>query len=127
MTYLFCRQTQNYKNLCGKTIKYSTGNFISGTKEIEKVFREKLHYGYKETNDINHLPLNQIKKNLDTQIFSNYFKFGFVRNPYDRLVSAYKYAKKWNRHFRPNKSVYDFKQFISTIDLQGKYGLQRAG
>ena len=124
MTYLFCRQTQNYKNLCGEKVKYPLGTFISGTKQIEKTFREKLHYGYK-SRDINHLPLNQIKKNLDTQIFSNYFKFGFVRNPYDRLVSAYKYAKKWYLHFKPNKSVPDFKQFIIEIELQGKYGLQQ--
>lgn len=28
---------------------------------------------------------------IDVDIYSNYFKFGFVRNPYDRIYSFYKY------------------------------------
>lgn len=124
MTYLFCRETQNHKNLCGEGVEYPLGTFIAGTKDVQKMFTEKLHYGYKLT-DNHHLPLYQIEKNLDKQIFSNYFKFGFVRNPYDRLTSAWQYAKKWHRQFKPTKQVPSFFKFIDNIHLEGKYGLQQ--
>ena len=40
-----------------------------------------------------HHPL-KIYKNLDSERFENYFKFAFVRSPYDRLYSTYRYARK---------------------------------
>ena len=49
--------------------------------------------------DCHHIPLWHLKKNLDKDIFNNYFKFAFVRNPFARAVSTMKYIntwKKWN-------------------------------
>ncbi len=36
-------------------------------------------------------------KLFNTELFNKFFKFTFVRNPYDRFVSAYKFLKKGGR------------------------------
>ncbi|EFO9214487.1 sulfotransferase family protein, partial [Campylobacter lari] len=55
---------------------------------------------------------------LDRDRFENYFSFGFVRNPYDRVVSAYHYLKndspdpldiKWGKL---NIRDLEFKEFV---------------
>ena len=43
--------------------------------------------------DLNHIPLWFLKKKIPTDKFDSYFKFGFVRNPWDRMVSAYYYIR----------------------------------
>ena len=61
-----------------------------GTEDIEQVglFVNK-RFPYEELAKIKHghLSLQQLRPFLGEQKFSEYFKFAFVRNPYDRFVS----------------------------------------
>ena len=36
-----------------------------------------------------HVNINKVLNVVGTNVFSNYFKFCIVRNPYDKMVSAY--------------------------------------
>jgi hypothetical protein len=55
-----------------------------------------------------HLRANEILKNLGEEVFNSYFKFCVVRNPYDRMVSAY--------HFAGGSQNTDFKTFCKIYD-----------
>lgn len=53
------------------------------------------------------------KMNMDDEKWKNYYKFTFVRDPYTKLVSAYKYLVK--------NSFIDFKNFIDKKDTLNNY------
>ena len=64
--------------------------------------------------DCNHVPLWHLKQNLDKDIIDTYFKFAFVRNPFERVVSVVKYLNKWYRENGVNKQ-FEFKEFVSLL------------
>ena len=55
-----------------------------------------------------------LKEKLPTNIFNNYFKFGFVRNPYDWQVSLYHWMLKDETHCQHQliKSLGSFDKYI---------------
>ncbi|MBK0382514.1 adenylyl-sulfate kinase [Pedobacter sp. SD-b] len=66
-----------------------------------------------------HTPIWQFQKQLGEQAFNNFFKFTFVRNPWDRLVSAFLFLKKgglneadklWSENNL--KDYHDFESFV---------------
>ena len=78
--------------------------------------------------DVNHIPLWFYKEKLPKDIYDNYFKFSFVRNPYDRAVSSYIYTRNWFNQNDPDKfddgRLYDFKSWLNNLGSDHKYGLQ---
>ena len=57
---------------------------------LNQYIHSKTHKSY----DGHHVPLFELK-NIEPKVYENksdYFKFGFARNPWDRLVSTWKYA-----------------------------------
>ena len=49
-----------------------------------------------------HISVQQIKPHLPAEIWDGYFKFGFVRNPFDRFVSTCFFLHRGNPNFAAN-------------------------
>jgi hypothetical protein len=46
---------------------------------------------------VSHTPIRIYKMLYQPEVYDSYFKFAFVRNPWDRLVSAFHYLKRGGR------------------------------
>lgn len=52
------------------------------------------HYNKYQTGGLQHLYARHIRREVGEDIFHDFFKFAFVRNPWDRLVSQYSYLER---------------------------------
>ncbi len=60
-----------------------------------------------------HAKAHEIKEKLENELFNSYFKFSFVRNPFDFLVSLYFYINPAKRHsIHSMVKDMDFKDFV---------------
>ena len=61
-----------------------------------------------------HLPVRQAKNELPPEVFDNFFKFAFVRNPWDWQVSLYFYMLRREDHRQHKfiKSLRDFDEYL---------------
>ena len=58
-----------------------------------------------------HINARRLKEKLNSDYFKSYFKFGFVRNPWDWQISLYNYML-----MRPNHHQHDIIKKISSFD-----------
>ena len=49
----------------------------------------KPHYNKYQTDGLQHLFATHIQQEVGDQVFNNFFKFSFIRNPYDKAVSQF--------------------------------------
>ena len=55
------------------------------------------------------------------QSYFNYFKFAFVRNPYDKFLSEYYWCKQPGIGFKSKQSFDDFIKFVEDVVKNNKY------
>lgn len=73
-----------------------------------------------------HLSVREIKPHLTEQQWREYFKFGFVRNPFDRFVSICFFLNRNNPEFRENslawmKAALHRQQFCRRVLVRPQY------
>lgn len=73
-----------------------------------------------ENFDHNHYPMYKIKEVVSKEKYNEYFKFGFVRNPYERCVSAWKYNIKMG-FTCSEETLFDFIKDLNPTDITSKY------
>jgi hypothetical protein len=73
-----------------------------------------------------HLMASELIERIGMQKFASYFSFGFVRNPWDREVSTYRYILK-NRKHVDHLKVTRFKDFDTYLRWRcdGRFQLQQ--
>ncbi|OGT80595.1 MAG: hypothetical protein A3H91_16935 [Gammaproteobacteria bacterium RIFCSPLOWO2_02_FULL_61_13] len=98
----------------------SVENLIWGwprrTSDLWMGFVSEYHNKY-QTGGLQHLLGTQIRQEFGNEIFSAYFKFAIVRNPWDRLYSQYHYMKQRRdlREFIGMNEQDDFKRYLELI------------
>lgn len=75
--------------------------------------------------DVKSIMGNLNKQGLTLDLWKKYFKFAFVRNPWDRAVSRYFYSIKKNDCFNQSRVIEedykkDFYQFIKVFEQKGR-------
>jgi len=80
----------------------------------------------------NHIPASEIKSKVPNEVWNNYYKFCFERNPWDKIVSWFMYRKKENFYryiknqdnnpngFRKSFEMYTIDGKV-VIDFLGRY------
>lgn len=106
----------------GESIEYALD--IANDSTDRNIENRKIMYGLIDPSSIDlknhgflspvlqHLTIKDLKIILPTDIFNQYFKFAFVRNPWDRILSFYLFTKKTIIQY----SKHSFIQFLNELN-----------
>lgn len=83
---------------------------------IEKIFNITGYLGWILPRSPQHLTCKELKLEIPKQ-YNTYYKFCFVRNPYDRIVSDY----HWNISEKPQRTFEEFVDHIQSVVRSGDY------
>lgn len=102
-----------------KTGSTSLLNKLYDKTEYKDLNLHKLDVSKYWNGDTNHYPLYITKKIVKIENFKKYFKFAFVRNPFDRIVSAFFYDTQFH-----NLDM-KFKDFLYSDKIPAKYDMNQ--
>jgi hypothetical protein len=66
----------------------------------------------------NHMPLKKIEELMDASQFSEYFKFTTIRNPFDKMVSLFKYLERRKNKLKRNNPAASVPDFNINDDIK---------
>jgi hypothetical protein len=82
-------------------------------------FVESMQNKY-QTGGLQHLLARQIRQEVGHETFANYFKFAFVRNPWDRAASQFSYTMQSRPDLRQFASIGENASFEEYLDRIGR-------
>lgn len=106
---VFCREKKCIFIHIPKTAGTSIEQFLkeNGKNEIE-------YLGVRNNRSLQHLTAFELSREIP-HIFKSYYKFSFVRNPYDRLLSVYYWTPIPNVGYKYGKTKAEFLNFVTNI------------
>lgn len=93
--------------------------FVHVPKTAGTSIKNAMNGYYDELHNPYHSGIFRIKTTLSDQIFQSYFKFGTMRNPWDREVSRYAFIKKYKNHDRHACVLNGFKDYLLKFNEMG--------
>ncbi|WP_107668762.1 sulfotransferase family 2 domain-containing protein [Cyanothece sp. BG0011] len=101
-----------------KSYQYSPSLYVKSLDKISQILSLEVPYLFdRVTKFEHHVTASELKKSLSPKVFNTFYKFGFVRNPWDWQVSLYHYARKekTNKHHQLIKSKKNFDEYIDWL------------
>ena len=77
----------------------------------------KPHYNKYQTGGLQHLFASHIAQEVSAECFNSYYKFSMIRNPFDKIISQYKYMSSRSdlRDFIGMQEPDSFAQYLDLI------------
>ena len=85
---------------------YSFNRDTNSSVEHQSMNTDQIRWWNKEIGQ--HVDAMMLKKHLTEEVWKNYYKISFARNPWDRLVSLFTWRNKNNSALKPRKRFFHY-------------------
>jgi len=100
--------------VAGSSMKHALAQFDRrpSTSPLNKL-KSKLHLArdYRKRFYPVHTYASQLQRELPAEVYNEFFKFAFVRNPWDWLVSTYNYLRNMPTHRHHQRAMNSFAEY----------------